>query len=151
MALSFAEALKRDVERVSRERFIKQQEAKAPRRKPRRVGVRPDRGTMWAQRNKRLAIREAALRRVQITMRYRKETTGELKSYVVAPYSYRYRRLRAGLRKMFFAYDMKEKHIKGFVVRNIRNVALTDRKFVPKWPVEIGIWFVLIGLPVLVG
>lgn len=137
MGLSFQEALKKDLEGV-REKFIEEQEQKAPKRRPRRVGKKPAYGTLFALRNKRLAIREAALRNAQIIIRYVKVTTGESKRYVVAPYSYRYRKLRIGRRKMLFAYDMKDKHIKGFVLNNIRKVAITDRKFRPKWDVEIG-------------
>jgi len=138
---SFAEAIRKELERIRRteEVFIQEQEAKAPRRKAKHVGYKPKAGTLFAIRNKRLAIREAALRLVQIVMTYTKTTTRETKKYIVAPYSYRHRRLKIGRRKMLFAYDMKERHIKGFVVRSIRNVALTDRKFKPKhgWPVEI--------------
>ena len=136
MALSFEEALKKDLKGI-REGFIEQQEKKAPRRRARRVGMKPKYGTLYALRNKRTAIREAALRKVQIILRYVKVTTGESKRYIVAPYSYRYRKLRAGRRKLLFAYDMEDRHIKGFVLKNIRKVALTDRKFRPKWPVEI--------------
>jgi len=42
------------------------------------------------------------------------------------------------MRKLLFAYDMEARKIKGFVVRNVRNVAITDRTFRPKWEVEIG-------------
>jgi len=131
---TFAEALQKDIDRLA---YIAKQEAKAAKRKPRRAGVKPKYGTLFALRNKRLSIREAALRNVQVVLTYKKDTTGEVKKYVVAPYSYRYRRLKTGNRKMLFAYDMKAKHIKGFVLRNIRKVAITDRKFRPKWPVEI--------------
>jgi len=99
--------------------------------------MRPRTGTLFAMRNKRLAIREAALRLSEIVITYRKTTTGETKKYVVAPYEWKYRRLRVGLRKMLYAYDMRDKHIKSFAQRNIRNVAITDRKFRPKWPVRI--------------
>ena len=134
MALSFAEALRKDISRLD---FIAIQEEKAPKRKPKRVGKTPAYGTLYALRNTRMAIREAALRLVQVIITYRKETTGETKKYVVCTYSYRYRRLKSGLKKMLFAYDMQDKHIKGFVLGNIRKVALTDRKFRPRWPVEI--------------
>ena len=117
--------------------WIGRQESKASKRRPRRSGYKPKYGTLFAQRNWRLGVKEAALRRTQIILTYKKVTTGEVKKYVVAPYSYRYRRLRSGRRKLLFAYDMKSKHIKGFVTRNIRKVAITDRKFRPKWPVEI--------------
>ena len=79
------------------------------------------------------------MRNAQLVIRYRKTTTGELKKYIVAPYSYRYRKTKNGRRKMLFAYDMKDRRIKGFVVRGIRNVSITDRKFTPTWPVEIAI------------
>lgn len=134
MPLSFSDAIKRDLDRLS---FIKEQERKAPRRKPKRVGVKPLTGTMYALRNIRLAIREACLRNVQVVLTYKKETTGETKSYIVSCYSYRYRRLKSGLRKMLFAWDMEDDHIKGFAVKNIRKAAITDRKFKPKFPVEI--------------
>lgn len=124
-------------EGISREQFIEEQEEKAPRRRPRKKN-QPMRGTLWAKRNKRMTIREAAERKAQVILTYKKITTGETKKYVVAPYSYRYRNTREGRRKMLFAYDMRDKHIKGFALRNIKNVALTDRKFKPKWPVEIG-------------
>lgn len=136
---SFSEAIKKELEDIKNkeEIFISEQERKAPRRKAKRVGYKPKSGTLFAIRNKRLSIREAALRLVQIVLTYKKTTTGETKKYVVASYSYRHRRLKVGRRKMLFAYDMKAKHIKGFAMRNIRNVAITDRKFRPKWPVEI--------------
>jgi predicted DNA-binding transcriptional regulator YafY len=132
---SYREVIEQGLSRLT---FIQQQEEKAPRRLTRRVGLKPKTGTLFAIRNKRLAIREAALRNAEIVITYRKTTTGETKKYIVAPYSYRYKRLKVGLRKMLFAYDMKDRHIKGFAIRNIRNVAITDRKFRPKWPVEIG-------------
>ena len=134
MALSLAEALRSDLNRML---FISEVERKAPKRKPKRVGQTPAYGTLYALRNTRLAIREAALRLVQIVITYTKITDGETHQYVVAPYSYRYRRLRVGLRKLLFAYDMEDKHIKGFVVGNIKKVALTDRRFRPRWPVEL--------------
>jgi len=122
---------------VDRDAFIKSQETKAPRRKPVRARQKPSRGTLFALRNKNIAIREAALRRVQIVLTYVKITTGERKKYVVAPYELKFRRLKDGMRKVLYAYDMEDKHIKNFVSKNIKNVALTDRKFVPKWPVKI--------------
>lgn len=135
MAISFAEAISEDIDRLS---FISEQEAKAPKRKPKRVGKSPAYGTLYALRNTRMAIREGALRMVQIILQYQKETTGEMKKYIVCPYSYRYRRLKKGMKKLLFAYDMDDRHIKGFVIGNIKKVALTDRKFRPMWPVEIG-------------
>ena len=136
MPLTFSEALKQDINRLS---FINEQEKKAPKRKPKRVGKNPAYGTLYALRNTRMAIREASLRRVQIIIHYTKETTGETKRYIVCPYSYRYRRLKRGLRKLLFAYDIDDRHIKGFVIGNIKKVAITDHKFRPMWNVEIGV------------
>lgn len=121
---------------VDRELFVKKALAAAPRRRPSRVDA-PKTGTLYAIRNKRIAIREGALRLVQIVLSYTKETTGETKKYIVAPYSWRYRRLKSGLRKMLFAWDMEDNRIKSFVLNNIRNVALTERKYVPRFVVEI--------------
>ena len=134
MPHSYQQIIQKGIDRLQ---FISQQELKAQKRKAARTGEKPRTGTLFAIRNKRLAIREAALRNVQIVLRYRKTTTGELKKYIVAPYSYRYRMTSKGRRKMLMAYDMKDKHIKGFVVKAIRNVVITDRKFRPKWEVEI--------------
>jgi hypothetical protein len=119
-----------------RQDFIKRMEEKAPRRKPARTRAKLT-GSLFAIRNKRIAIREGALRVRQIVITYVKTTTGERKKYIVAPYSYRYRRLRVGWRKMLYAWDMADKRTKSFAIRNIRNVALTERKFRPKWTVEI--------------
>jgi len=127
------------VKESGRKLFMDRMEKAAKRRKPSRVGknLKDIVGTLAAKRNKRLAIREAALRGVQVVLRYTKITTGETKRYTVAPYSYRYRKLKVGRRKVFYAYDMRDKHIKSFVLRNIQNVFLTDRRYRPRWPVEI--------------
>ena len=133
-ARSYRDVIEKGIDRLA---FIQKQEEMAPKRKAKRVGQKQKAGTLFAIRNKRLAIREAAIRKSQIVLTYRKTTTNETKKYVVAPYSYRTKRLKGGMRKLLYAYDMRAKHIKGFVLRNVRNVAITDRKFSPKWPVEI--------------
>lgn len=133
---SFAEALKRDLARI-REKFIAEQEEKAPRRLPVRTGYKPPYGTLFASRNWRVTIREAAYREVQVVLTYHKTTTGETNRYVVAPYEWKYRRTKRGIRKVLYAYDMEDKHIKSFVHTNIRRAVLTDRKFRPKWPILI--------------
>ncbi len=121
--------------------FVQDVEAKAPKRKPVRA-ERPEKatGTLWAIRNKRLTIREGALRQVAILVTYRKVTTGEVKKYEVIPVSYRYRRLKVGYRKVLYCYDKNEqRQLKSFVLVNVMNVALTDRKFRPDpaYPIEI--------------
>ena len=134
MQLSYSEAIKKDISRLS---FIKEQEAKAHRRKPRRVGIKPAYGTLYALRNVRMSIREAALRLAQMILTYQKTTTGEVKKYIVAPYEWKYIRTKKGVRKMLYAYDMNDRHIKSFVHRNIRKAAITDRQFRPMWPIMI--------------
>jgi hypothetical protein len=51
---------------------------------------------------------------------------------------------------MLFAYDMRDKHIKGYVMTNVRKAALTDRRFTPKWPVELAMWLLSFGLGVII-
>jgi len=131
---SYTDVIKQELDLLS---WIAEQEKKAPRRRPARTGKAPAAGTLFAKRNKLIGIREGALRLVHIIITYKKTTTGETKKYVVDPYSYRYRRLKVGRRKMLYAWDTKDRHTKSFALRNIQKVALTDRKFRPKWPVEI--------------
>lgn len=95
-------------------------------------------GTLSAKRNSRIAIREAALRGVTMIILYKREQNGQVKRYEVVPLSYRFRRLKAGLRKVLFCQDVNEKgQVKFFLMRNIFKVALTKKKSKPKWPVEI--------------
>jgi predicted DNA-binding transcriptional regulator YafY len=120
------------------EDFIREQYGKAQRRKPVRAKAPSKmRGTLFAKRNKNLAMREAALRRAQIIVTYTKTTTGETSRYVVAPYEFSFKRLKVGRRKILWGYDMNEGHIKNFATKNISKVVITDRKFTPKWPIKI--------------
>jgi hypothetical protein len=101
-------------------------------------GRKKDSVVMFSIRKKRLGILAGAQNNKQIRIRYTKTTTGETNWYTVAPYSYRTRRLKVGVRKMLFAYDMKDKHIKGFALRNIKQVEVLVRQpFTPLWPVAI--------------
>ena len=69
---------------------------------------------------------------------YKKVTTDEVKRYEVIPTEYKYKKLRAGWRKVLYIQDVREKkQIKLFVVRNILKVALTDRKPKSMWPIKI--------------
>ena len=145
--LSFAEALRRDVDKL---KFAAEQIKKAPKKKAKRVRS-PATDMTFKSKNINVLIRYAAKNFLQIRMTYRKDTTGEIKKYRVAPYSYRFRMSNRRRKRMLFAYDMVDEHIKGFVMRNILEVAiLKDKKFKPKWPVEIGMW-ILAFLPILWG
>lgn len=117
--------------------WVSEQSKMAQRRIPKRVGIKQKTGTLFAKRNKNLAIREAALREVLVVINYIKETTGEYNQYVVEPYEWKFRMLRSGYRKVFWAYDVKEHRIKSFVNANIQNVVITSQKYSPMWPVKI--------------
>ena len=134
---SFREAIRKDINRV---KFIESQKTK--KRKPKKVRKTPKavKEVYLPARDVRSLILLAANQLKQVMIIYKKTTTGEVKRYRVAPYSYRYRRLRIGISKMFFAYDMSDKHIKGFALKNIRTVEVLSKKYRPKWPVEIGGW-----------
>lgn len=134
MPLSYEQVIRKGISRLQWQLSM---EEKAQKRLPARSKDKPRTGTLFAIRNKRIAIREGALRKVQLIIKYSKISTGETKKYVVNPYSYRYRMTRQGRRKMLMAFDVENKHIKGFVLNNIKNVVITDRKFVPRWKIEI--------------
>jgi hypothetical protein len=129
---SFSRALKRDIDRV---KFVEEQAG--AKKKPKKRGVSPEIGVLFGARSVRLVIREAAINLRQVIITYKKITTGERKMYRVAPYSYRYRRVRIGLTRLLFAYDMEDKHIKGFVLKNISKIVILDKGFRPKWEVEL--------------
>lgn len=118
------------------DKFYEDQKAKMPTRKPVKTQRGYD-GTMFAKRNKRLAITEAGLRHVSVIIDYKK-VTGERKKYLVNPYSWRTRKLKSGFRRVLFAEDKQDsKQIKMFVVENIGNVVITDQKYRPKWEIEL--------------
>ena len=122
---------------ASFEKFYDEQKKKMVKRKPVKTKSKTHTGTMFAKRNKRLTIREAALRGVSILVDYRK-VSGERKKYLLNPISYRYRKLKKGWRKVLFVEDKKEnKQIKMFVVQNIQNVVLTDQKYKSQYSIEI--------------
>jgi len=119
----------------SREEFIKYQKSKA---RVQRRGKKRFRDLV-GRRSISLVIRESAAGRKYMHIRYKKVTTSEVKRYKVAPYSYRYKRQKkTGRRKkMLFAFDFKDRHIKGFYLSNIQRVQRTDSNFTPKWEIEI--------------
>ena len=91
-----------------------------------------------ATRDFRLIVRNGAITKTQVSIIYKKVTTGQVKRYEVCPMSYRYRRLRSGVRKVLFAMDSKEKQLKMFVLKNVRQAMPTTKKYIPiKYPIEI--------------
>jgi predicted DNA-binding transcriptional regulator YafY len=147
MAISFAEALRKDINRL---KFVEDTKAKGKSKKPKKREKNPATDAAFKSKKPKLLIRNAAKGLFQIQMTYKKDTTGETKSYRVAPYSYRSRKTKKGNRLMLFAYDMDDKHIKGFVMRNVLKVKILEKKFRPKWPVEIAMWMIAF-LPLFLG
>jgi len=123
---------------MNRKEFVLKQQQKV--RKPlvkKKIVNDFSKNPLFSSRSKRLAIRNAAMNKLQIVVVYRKTTTNVTKKYTVCPYSYRYKRLKVGTRKMLFAYDIVDKHIKQYALTNIKSVTMTTKNFSPKWPIEI--------------
>lgn len=119
---------------------IKRIEDYANKRKP--VKTKPNNmiGSLFAKRNKRLAIREASLRKVSVVLTYEKIETNEIKKYEVIPMSYRTKKLKTGWRKVLYAQDVSDDYaLKMFVLRNIKKVAITDKKIKPSGGYEVEI------------
>ena len=131
---SFRQIIEQGINRLD---FLeKVEEASAPKRA--RRSIYEQARTIFSNRDERVKVLKSARNLKKIRITYKKITTGEVKKYLVAPYSWRYRNTREGLRKMLFAYDDKDGHIKGFVWRNVKKVSATEKSFSPKWKVEIG-------------
>lgn len=82
-------------------------------------------------------LRWAGKRKLKIRMKYMRIQDGRVKTYTVEPYSFRYRKTRDGVRKMFFAYHVLHRRIHGFVLRNILEISVLDKSFKPRWTVEL--------------
>lgn len=127
--------IKKINEKVDRKQFIKNIKKKNIKKLPMQNNKK---NNVFKRNEIRMAIRKAAKGKNQIEIVYTKTTTNETKTYKVAPYSYRYKKLKIGRRKMLFAYDMKEKSIKMFSIRNVKQVKVFfGQPFVPKWKIEI--------------
>ena len=85
----------------------------------------------------RVKLRDAAMSKKVVKIVYKKTTNQEIKTYMLEPYSYRYLRLKIGVRKMLFGWDIKEKKIKSFAMRNISKIEITGGSFAPRYPIEI--------------
>jgi predicted DNA-binding transcriptional regulator YafY len=85
----------------------------------------------------RRSIRNSAGTKTLLWITYTKTTDGETHSYLVEPYSFRYRRIKVGIRKMLYAYDIADGHIKSFALRNIISSKNMKEKFRPKFKIEI--------------
>jgi len=77
-------------------------------------------------------IHEAGQRLVTVTFDYTEADGSNEGVREVEPYSYQDKNGRK-----FFGYDLGKDSIRAFVPENIHNIALTDNKFTPRWPVEV--------------
>ena len=124
---------KKFVENAKKQKQMKPSSPKKPPKKP--VGSKE----LFGDRSIRMGIAIGGIDLVHIIIRYKKATTGQIKKYVVAPYSYRWRRTKKGRRqKCLYAYDPAEKTIKSFYIRNIKGIEATLKPYRPRWEVEIG-------------
>ena len=133
MPMSFAEALKKDIDKIQ---FVTEQ-AKVTKKKKKKDKSPATDISIKRGMDLKLIIRNAAINLFQISITYRKDTTGEVKRYRVAPYEWKSRKLKSGFRRVLYAYDMDDKHIKSFVGRNILKVETLEKRFRPKWPIMI--------------
>ena len=86
-------------------------------------------GDMWEM------LHQAATEKRKCVIRYSSKKKGKKKNeYVIAPYSFRSK--PGG--EVLFAYDFRDGRIKSFFKDSITGVKITNRKFRPKWDVEIG-------------
>ncbi len=101
---------------------------------------KPKRGTLYAKRNKNIAIRKASKMSVSVVITYLRDGQGK-KFYEVNPISFRRRLLKAGLRKVLYAHDKNDsrsrKQLKSFVWNKVTNVALTEKRFKSKFKEQL--------------
>lgn len=117
-----------------KENFVKQQKEKSRISRKKKKKFKELTGVQ----SRRIVIRESAAGRKYVLIKYKKVNTGKTKTYMVAPYSYRFRRRPTGqLLKALYAFDFNDKHIKSFYLVNILSVSRTNSNFKPRWPVEI--------------
>jgi len=126
--------------REQRELFFGEQEQKTRDIRPRK-SLFPKEGSLFASRNRNLAIREANRRKRKILIVYR-NLKGEQKSYELEAYSFRFEKTSQGFRKMLYAWDENENNtrkpsVKKFFWTKIRNIAISDDTFEPRFRVEI--------------
>jgi predicted DNA-binding transcriptional regulator YafY len=142
MAKSIIEILDEGVDRIhfASEERKREAEAKASGKdykKSKKNRIPVGKKKVLFSRYVRMAIRQAAIDKVQIVLDYTKITTGENKRYIVEPYEISTRNLKPGRRKVLWAYDVKDKHIKSFVLTKIKKVAITRKSFSPIWTIKI--------------
>lgn len=102
----------------------------------------PTRGNLFWTKNKNLSLREAARRRVCVRFSYKRVKDNRVFSYLVEPYSFRFKRGRLGFRKFFYGYHrtMRARGTRGihmFYWFRIFNIAVSKVTFRKRWPVEV--------------
>ena len=133
--IKFAGKKTKQEKKNTREQFIEKQKNKVVKKAPKKQKMEyPE---LISKRSVNLLIEDAATNLRLLDIRYKKTTTGETKNYTVAPYEFAYKMLKVGRRKILWGYDIKDKHIKTYAVRNILGAKRNNKHFKPKWEVKI--------------
>ena len=133
--------------------YIKRVEGMAQKRKA--IHTTPQTvGTLFAKRNKRIALLETSKRGVDAIITYVKigdsgtgknlvdkadnqiatYTSSDLKKYRIVPLEWKMRKLKMGYRKVLWAQDILDNYrTKSFVLTNIQKVAIGSRMVKPKF------------------
>ena len=78
-------------------------------------------------------LKDAAKDNNLVRIKYKRKKDGSTKTYVIEPYSYRKR----GGNSVLFGYDKKDRRMKMFIKRNIKNASSEDKTFKPRHKVEL--------------
>ncbi|RLI38108.1 hypothetical protein DRO66_02580 [Candidatus Bathyarchaeota archaeon] len=125
--------------RASRRVFYKRYESYAAHVHPKYT--KPDMGNLFWLRNRNLAIREASKRKVCIRFSYKRVSDRKSFSYLVEPYSFRYKRGRLGFRKFLYGYHRTTRPgatrgIHMFYWHRIGNIVVSRVPYIPRWRIE---------------
>ncbi len=78
-------------------------------------------------------IRQAARERKVLIIEYRQKDEYAYEQRVVEPFSFR----PEGTTDRLMAWDVNKQGVRSFITENIRSARMTDRPFIPKYPVEL--------------
>jgi hypothetical protein len=139
--------------KVSFSNYVRRVEEVAQKRKAKHTTPQTV-GTLFAKRNKRIAIAESSARGVDAVITYVKigdSANGknlqdkadnqiatyhsvDLKKYAIVPLEWKMRKLKMGYRKVLWAQDIYDNfRTKSFVASNIQKVAIGNRRIKPKF------------------
>ncbi len=112
--------------------------AAAPRKPPTRIRPSPLQ-TSDNPRDIMEVIAQYARARRLVTITYRKKTDqNKIITRTCEPYSIRVKITKSGSNRYFYGYCLPHNEIHSFIIANIVSVVGTNRRFVPRWQVELG-------------